>query len=79
MLRKKPSLLSELNDLHHASLTKTKKIADIVRAMVDENRIIDSVEAVRKEIEEKHNLTISSTNLRSIMRDEAGLRFKKVK
>jgi hypothetical protein len=59
--------------------SERKKVADVVQKMVDEHQVIDSVKEVLKMLKEKHDLQLKAPELRQIMREDLGLRWRKIK
>ena len=78
-LRKKPSLLQELMNIRDKKASERSKVAGLVQKMVDEHQVIDSVEKVIKKIDGQHETVLKAPEMRKIMREDLGLRWKKIK
>jgi hypothetical protein len=78
-LRKKPSLLQELMNIRDSKMAERSKISGLVQKMVDEHQVIDSVKEVIKKIDGQHDAQLKAPQLRKIMREDLGLRWKKIK
>lgn len=78
-LRKKPTLLQELVNIRDSKVAERSKIAGLIQKMVDDHQVIDSVKEVIKIIDDQVSTQLKPPDVRKIMREDLGLRWKKVK
>ena len=66
-------------NIRDSKMAERSKISGLVQKMVDEHQVIDSVKEVIKKIDGQHDAQLKAPQLRKIMREDLGLRWKKIK
>ena len=77
-VQKNKKLLDELVDKRDLTERRRKTIAGVVSKMNELDTFVDSAKTVKKTIEETHKLQTTDGEIRSVMRKDLGMRFKKV-
>ena len=76
---KNPRFLSELKASQEAKAEKRKQIAGLIDIINQADHFVDSVELVTKKLIADNQLVCKESEVKSVMRKELGMKFKKVK
>ena len=77
--KKSEGFLRELLVMGDNAASRRSLIQEHVEELNTSRTVIDSVEQVLKSISQQHILDAKDTEVRAVMRDELGMRFRKIK
>jgi len=78
-VKKKPSLLADLDDAVVFGEQMDQKVADAVVDMYKKNEYFNSVKYIQEKLKEDYDLEIKSWKLMHLLHHNMGMRFKKTK
>ena len=77
--RRNPEFLKEILSKRESAETQREHIKKHVEVKNDFGCIIDSAKAVAEDINTQSSLAVTERDVRSVMREELGMRFRKIK
>ena len=77
--RRRPEFLKEIMSRRDSAEAQREHIKKHVEIKNDFGCIIDSAKAVANDINVQDNMAVTERDVRSVMREELGMRFRKIK